>query len=80
MPDTSKVLATDEIVPLDLEKLRASKGTRLSGFACNPSLREARNEGSGIGLKAYLGYAVRICLMIAPRLKRSKASGHRRVE
>lgn len=47
-------------------KLRASKGTRLGGCACNPSLREAGNEGSWVGLEANLSYTVRICLTIAP--------------
>lgn len=79
MPDTGKVLATDRTVPLGLEKLWAPKETRLGGFSCNPSLREARNEGSGVGLEANLSYTVRICLTITP-LKRSKASRDRRVE
>lgn len=66
VPATGKVLATDGIVPPDLAKLRASKGTRLCGCACNPSLREAGNEGSCVGLEANLSYTVRICLTIAP--------------
>lgn len=70
---TGKVLETDEIVLLDLEKFRTSK--RLGGFACNSSLREARNEGSGVELEAHLGYTV-----IAPKLKRSKTSRDREVE